>query len=206
VPNNEQQRKAGKKGGATTRKRHGKEHFSSAGRKGGAATMAEHGAEHFKAAGKRGGAVMANRPEDLSRAGRKGGQATLEKLGKGHLLKLSLASKEERAARKVLPRLLAALEPFRAYLEETEGDFQRMQPRGMAAEKTSAPLHPASCGVTFGACLNLLEQLRLAKGDATVRAVGTVADFTGLKEVVQEPHPPALTVELDPEALASRGE
>lgn len=172
MPSKEQQRKYGKKGGATTRARHGKEHFSRAGQKGGAVTKAEHGTEHFRAAGKRGGDTMAQRPKDLSRAGKLGGQATLEKLGKEHLLQLSQASAQERAARRVLPRLLAALEPFRRYLEETEADFQVMQPKGLATEHTSAPAHPASCGVTFGACLTLLQEMRAA---ASAPQAGQVA-------------------------------
>lgn len=226
--NKEQQAKAGRKGGATTRARHGKEHFSRAGQKGGAVTKAEHGTEHYRAAGKRGGETMAQRPKDLSRAGKLGGQATLDKLGKDHLLQLSQASAQERAARRVLPRLLAALEHFRRYLEETEADFQKVEARGLATEATSAPLHPASCGVTFGDCLTLLQEMRSAAGASQAGQFAALVrqdlakvkgplpgDLLRRQETLDEKAqgqeicaPPAreLTLEMDPEAQQPGGE
>jgi general stress protein YciG len=209
----EQQKDAGKKGGTTTRERHGVEHFRAAGKKGGQAAREKLGAEHFREAGKKGGRTTASQPGALRRAAALGGKATVERLGKEHFQRIGAAgakSRMERAAQG--PRLLAALEPFRRYLEATEADYLHMQPRGLATEKTSAPLHPASCGVTFGACLALLQQMRLAHGpearqrgsrvgepggESRAWKAGVEALRAGAEKVKD------LTVELDPEAVAS---
>ena len=51
-------REAGKKGGTTTRQRHGHEHYQAIGKLGGLSTSARHGQEHYKRCGKKGGLTV----------------------------------------------------------------------------------------------------------------------------------------------------
>lgn len=176
--NREQQKRAGRKGGTTTKARHGPGYFSSIGKKGGQAVKEQHGAAHFKEAGRRGGEAMAKQPEVLRRAAARGGKATLEKLGKEHFQRIGAAAAASRAARQaLLPALLAALEPFQRYLEETEAAY-------FVVAKDMP--HPSSCGVTFGDCLTLLKQMRLARGEPAKDPATQPERLLGFKVKINE--------------------
>ncbi len=51
-------REAGRRGGTTTRQRHGEGFYKSIGKKGGDTTKKRHGREHYEKMGKKGGATV----------------------------------------------------------------------------------------------------------------------------------------------------
>src|ERR1051326_8147073 len=70
-------REAGRRGGRSTRERHGPEHYQQIGKKGGQALAEERGSDYYSELGKKGGGTVLERHGSLyySQIGKKGGKA-----------------------------------------------------------------------------------------------------------------------------------
>lgn len=65
---------AGRKGGQTTARTHGKEFYQEIGRKGGNTVKEKYGPEFYEEIGREGGNTVSQDREHMSRIGRKGGR------------------------------------------------------------------------------------------------------------------------------------
>jgi general stress protein YciG len=65
-------REAGRKGGSTTKRRHGPDFYKSIGKKGGETTKQRHGPQFYEKIGRKGGQTMKKLIEQGQRAAKKG--------------------------------------------------------------------------------------------------------------------------------------
>lgn len=191
----------GRKGGAAVKLKHGKEHFKRVGRAGGEATRDKLGSEHYQQIGRKGGAAAAAIEGHSSAAGRKGGQTTRDRFSGEHYQQIGRkGASVAKAQRQRGAHLLAALAPFRSWLETMRDDMRRLQ-KDMPEAAELACLFPPSplLANTYGDCARLLAVMdgltptivdpRLSLAEAQKLATMVAKDLGQRVIVVGQPSP-----------------
>jgi general stress protein YciG len=113
---------ASRRGGIRTKEERGTEHFRAIGKRGGEAVLERHGKAFLKEIGNKGGQTVASRPGHMAAVGARGGAVSSERLGPDGRSALGKSGARGMAQKR---EILAALEPFRPWLERCVAELTK---------------------------------------------------------------------------------